>query len=274
MEFTIKIEMQSDWHIGFGQTKGDIDSLVQTDKEGLPYIPAKTLTGILRDSCETVALGLDNGEAKGIWHHCLEFLFGSQPALDRSQIETPPIQAILSLRPAYLPQELRKALNSKGKEKVKDAIAFIKQGIKIDNDTGTAEENCLRFEQMIRTGAVLRAEECKINFPEGIKDTEKQMAYALLLAGIQITERIGGKRRRGAGKCQMMLENNKDTLFNDNKGGYIGFLSQQVSLFTGKTTEDEDIKNLLKTFSTASDNDVDIKKISNANSENNSSNGG
>ncbi|HBL14417.1 MAG TPA: hypothetical protein DD379_24120, partial [Cyanobacteria bacterium UBA11162] len=58
----VTIKLESDWHIGSGAGRpGDVDRLVQRDRNGLPYIPGKTLTGIWRDACELVALGLDNG---------------------------------------------------------------------------------------------------------------------------------------------------------------------------------------------------------------------
>ena len=45
-QLTIKIKLTSDWHIGSGAgIPGDIDSLVQKDQDGLPYIPAKLLQG-------------------------------------------------------------------------------------------------------------------------------------------------------------------------------------------------------------------------------------
>ena len=53
--FTLKISMESDWHVGAGAGRGEIDRVVQRDTDDLPYIPAKTLTGILRDGCEQVA---------------------------------------------------------------------------------------------------------------------------------------------------------------------------------------------------------------------------
>ena len=266
MKFDIKIKMTSDWHIGLGQSKGVIDSIVQRDKEGFPYIPAKTLTGILRDGCETIALGLDKGKENGFWNHCLNFLFGSQPNLNNKKkeeeeeekedkSEIPPQPAILSLRSAHLPKTLRRALNSK--EKVFESIAFVKAGISIDNNTGCAKKDFLRFEEMIRTGATLTATGCKIEFPQGMRDNEKQMAYALLLAGVQITERIGGKRRRGAGKCQITIENeNGDDKINfkDYKNSYIEFLSQQVLFFGGKE-EGEYIKLLRQQFSRVNDDE-------------------
>ncbi|MGI0483505.1 RAMP superfamily CRISPR-associated protein [Geminocystis sp. CENA526] len=213
--------MLSDWHIGLGQSKGDIDSLIQRDSDGLPYIPAKTLTGILRDSCELVALGLDNGNEKGVWSQWVDFLFGSQPALEEGSIEHPPQPAIISLRSAHFPDSLKNALTVK--TKLKDSIAFIKPGISIDNDTGCAKPDFLRFEEMIRKGAILDAKDCQINYPADISEDNKKIVKniveALLLAGAKLTERIGGKRRRGAGKCKI----NFLKLTNDN---YLDYLAK------------------------------------------------
>jgi CRISPR-associated protein Csx10 len=44
---TLQIKMLSDWHIGSGTGRpGNIDRLVQRDAHHLPYIPAKSLTGM------------------------------------------------------------------------------------------------------------------------------------------------------------------------------------------------------------------------------------
>ena len=99
--FTLRIEFLSDWHIGSGMGRpGDIDRLVQRDRHNLPYIPAKTVTGIWRDACERVAYGLDNGHTNGVWHQWVNYLFGDQPADPNrpvDQAEEPPIPAALSL---------------------------------------------------------------------------------------------------------------------------------------------------------------------------------
>lgn len=220
MLFTMRVTMLSDWHIGLGQSKGDVDAIVQRDRDGLPYIPGKTLTGILRDSCELAALGLDNGNEKGVWSQWVDFLFGTQPALEEGAIESSPQPAIISLRSAHFPDSLKNALSVN--TKVKDAIAFIKPGISIDNDTGCAKTDFLRFEEMIRKGAILDAKDCQINYPADISDDDKKRVEALLLAGAKLTERIGGKRRRGAGKCKIEFLKVK----NDN---YLDYLSQTPS---------------------------------------------
>lgn len=202
--FTAIVKMLSDWHIGCGAGRtGDIDSLVQRDLEGLPYIPAKTLTGIWRDACEIVALSLDNQQETN-WQQWVDYLFGDQPAeRNRPTLKTIefPRPAALSIRAAYLPKNLRALL--KDKPQLKEALTFVKPGIQIEPESGCAKEDFLRFEEMVRGGTILEAE-CELNLPEN--DAQQCAAYALLIAGTQLVERLGGKRRRGAGKCQLVVE--------------------------------------------------------------------
>ncbi|MGK7875816.1 MAG: RAMP superfamily CRISPR-associated protein [Xenococcaceae cyanobacterium] len=203
-EFTIQIKMTSDWQIGTGQGRGDLDSLVQRDGENLPYIPAKTLTGILRDACELVAFGLDDGSASGLWHKWVNCLFGEQPALAETAIETSPRPAALAIRAAHLPKTLRQSLNAR--PRLKEALVFIKPGIAINPVTGCAETDYLRLEETVRQGAILEAKNCTLTLPPDASKEAEKIAYALLLAGAKMLERLGGKRRRGAGKCEIKIQ--------------------------------------------------------------------
>lgn len=48
----IKIDIQSRWHVGSGYGDGPgADALVVRTREKLPYLPGKTLKGLLRDGC-------------------------------------------------------------------------------------------------------------------------------------------------------------------------------------------------------------------------------
>ena len=202
--FDTILTMTSDWHVGCGAGRsGDIDRLVQRDKEGLPYIPAKTLTGIWRDACELVALALDEHQS-GCWQKWVDYLFGDQPAdpnRSTASSELPPRPAALSIRAAYLPNSVRQVL--KYKPALRDALTFVKPGISIDAESGCAIKDYLRYEEMVRGGTVLQAK-CELNLPQN--EEQKRTAYALLVAGSKLVERLGGKRRRGAGKCQLVVE--------------------------------------------------------------------
>ena len=71
----LKLKFNSDWHIGSGTgIPGNVDSQVLRDEDGFPYVPGKTLTGILRDAAEWIA------ETRGgSWDKVLYSLFGNQP---------------------------------------------------------------------------------------------------------------------------------------------------------------------------------------------------
>ncbi|WP_017306835.1 RAMP superfamily CRISPR-associated protein [Spirulina subsalsa] len=208
-QFIITIEMTSDWHVGDGSGRGEIDSVVQRDQDNLPYIPGKTLIGILRDSCEQVALALDNNSGKK-WQNWINFLLGDQPALADGTIEAEPRPSLVFIGSAYLDKTLRDALNSK--PKLKSAIAFIKPGVAIDPITGSVIPKCLRFEEVVRRGATLTSEHCTLNFSgyPNLTEDEKKTAFAILIAGAELVERLGGKRRRGYGNCKITIDEHSD----------------------------------------------------------------
>lgn len=206
-EFNITLTMNSDWHIGSGNSRGEMDQTVQRDPDNLPYIPAKTLTGILRDSCEQVAEALDQGNPQEKWQNWVDFLFGNQPTLAKAEeAEIEPNPALIRIHTAFLEESLRQAL--KAKPNLKSAIALMKPGVKISSETGSAMPDHLRIEELIRSGAVLTSQQCGFNDDDAIKLTEAQQAtaYALLLAGTALVERIGGKRRRGSGNCTITID--------------------------------------------------------------------
>jgi CRISPR-associated protein Csx10 len=201
------VTMKSDWHVGAGMGRGELDSIVQRDDDNLPYIPGKTLTGILRDSCEQVALGLDNGSASGIWHQWVNFIFGDQPALAKGAVEKTPQPALIAIDSAYLHDDLRRAL--KGKKQLQAAIAFIKPGVALDPITGTAKPDFLRFEEVVRLGAKLTAQ-VELNLPDSLEQKQQAAIAGLLASGAKLTERLGGKRRRGNGLCRFELSDHSD----------------------------------------------------------------
>lgn len=205
ISFTARLVMESDWHVGTGAGRsGGVDRLVARDPDGLPYVPAKTLTGIWRDACEVVARALDDGDDDGPWSSWLEYLFGSQPSLAKGPVAEPPRPAALSVGPAYLPEPLRHALDRErsGALELREALTFVKPGVTIDEASGRAKEHFLRFEEMARVEAVLEAT-CSLALPDD--DGVRESAFALLTAGACLVERLGAKRRRGAGRCRMEL---------------------------------------------------------------------
>ena len=53
IDIQIKIEFHSPWHCGSGLAAGsDIDALVITDRAGMPFVPGKTIKGLVRQAVE------------------------------------------------------------------------------------------------------------------------------------------------------------------------------------------------------------------------------
>lgn len=216
-KFKLRLTMLSDWHIGSGAGRpGNVDRLVLRDADGYPFAPAKTITGIWRDAAEQLADGLDEGK-KGKWTKLVEIVFGNQPALDGANPERIPNKAILSIGPARYSKSLRDRIKQRVKnfsteeegrrrckQQLQAAFIFIKPGVAIDPLSGQARPDFLRFEEMCRAGAVLEAD-CTLDLEKIRDEEEKRDIAALLSAAAKLVERIGGKRRRGAGRCNLEI---------------------------------------------------------------------
>jgi len=82
-----KIEMLSDWNIGSGLDGGaDADLLVLKDEDNLPYIPGKTIKGLLKDSLLDIA-DLEHQENLS---QKIDSLFGKEVKKDKKVIGTKP----------------------------------------------------------------------------------------------------------------------------------------------------------------------------------------
>jgi CRISPR-associated protein Csx10 len=190
--FKIKLTMLSDWQIGTGAgIPGGIDELISKDVDGFPQVPAKTLVGIWRDAMERLCDGLG-----GNWSNWVEVIFGNQPNEKGADPTKPPVSAIISLQPARISENLRAKIGDD--KRLKQSLTFTKVGVKINPDSGTSETEALRFEEMGRIGTVLEAD----------VELEKtnEIIGALLILSAKLVERIGGKRRRGSGKCKLEID--------------------------------------------------------------------
>ena len=196
MQLDLKITMKSDWRIGTGKgASAHVDAGILRDAHGLPYLPAKTVTGILRDACEQVAMALDgvnDHNTSGSWCIRLRRLFG-----DKNQA------AAISIRPAVLCKCARDALLDPdwGAER-RAALVIPKPGIKVDAASGTASGEMLRIVEFVRGGTVLKT----AISPSAAAGLElDKFDAALLWAGCETVRWLGGDRRRGGGTCSFSL---------------------------------------------------------------------
>lgn len=185
----LKIEFQSDWHIGSGVgIPGSVDRQVLRDSRGIPYIPGKTLTGIIRDAAEFIAQvrggGFGNLPSK---------LFGNQPETHGGAENEKAEKAKIGISSAELPKSVRDCIVAND---LTSALFYVQPGIKIDTDTGCTEKDHLFSIEKVRRECVLFAE---VTFFQELSDNEAK----LLDDAIKAVRHIGGKRRRGAGLCRL-----------------------------------------------------------------------
>lgn len=213
--FPVSVRFLSDWHVGTGEGRvGVVDALVRRDRDGLPFVPAKTLLGVWRDACETVVATLDSQPSDprppdppaagqpGPWTAWVDWLFGSQPSEPTDVTaarQKAPAPAAVSLTPARMPSGLRAALRDK--PDLIEATVLLRPGVALGNDTGTAAEDMLRLEERALRGTLLLA-----TASVHVAGDELPAAAELLLrAGARFVEALGGKRNRGSGRLVLRL---------------------------------------------------------------------
>ncbi len=205
--FPVRVHMLSDWIVGTGEGRvGDVDATVRRDAGGLPFVPAKTLTGVWRDACEQVAGWLDGGDGTS-WQAWVDWIFGSQPDRPSDLTATAhrgPAPAALALSPARLPAAVRGACRDR--PALQAAAVFLRPGVAIDDQTGVARDDMLRLEERARPAVLEALAEFKIHDPAAPEPAGlPRPAELLLRAGAAAVDSLGGKRNRGAGRCWLLL---------------------------------------------------------------------
>ena len=170
-----EIEFFSNWHCGSGLAAGaDVDALVIKDKNGLPYVPGRTLKGLLREAASILSedkaiikkifgvSGDENGHQTG----CSFFGNATLIAADYQYI---------------VEQGLAPHLYQ----------AFASTRI---NEDGIAEDNTLR---KIQTVVPCKLEGEILNVPEG--------SIQILEDAMRFIKRMGTGRNRGYGRCKISI---------------------------------------------------------------------
>lgn len=199
----IKIEFQSDFMVSTGYgLAGIIDNTVVKTENRMPYIPGTTIKGNIRRSCEEIALMLGmsippkkndpkdapKGDPKDWSKLEIAKIFG-----------TPFMSAGITFESAY-------PNNVHSLDYFADCLVNVEKHNQIDIQTGTALENHFFSHE---TSTKKLEFEFSIN-PSLVPDTFlSDKERALLVAGILFTDRIGGKKSRGRGKCKLSIKDGK-----------------------------------------------------------------
>ena len=184
MNIEYKVEFFTYWHCGSGLSAGaDVDALVVKDNDELPFVPGKTVKGLLREAMEYIAA------LKGTALPS-DRLFGSPSD------EGENVAGELFFSNAEFPDEDKKALDASfgdSSTKLKDHLYASLSRTGIDKD-GCAKEHSLR-----KLEAVLP---CTLT---GIIRNVSDEYVNDVIDGLRFIKRLGANRNRGLGRCQFSV---------------------------------------------------------------------
>lgn len=195
--FTVTMSFRSDWIIGTGRgIPGGVDEVVRRDADGLPFVPGKSVKGMLRDAAEQVARSFDTAP-EGRWHDWLAVLFGaaSNPG-------------VLQVRSLHLAAPIRDRIGLRSTAadaaEIRAELIVVRAGVAIERKSRTARPDHLRFGERARAGIDVQGEwTLELDGDEGAEvPAELEL---LLRAGVRLIDHVGKHRRRGAGKVAVEL---------------------------------------------------------------------
>ncbi|AZZ97516.1 RAMP superfamily CRISPR-associated protein [Pseudoalteromonas sp. R3] len=197
MTYELTFTLHSDWHIGSGEEGGSYaDALVAKSAQGLPYIPGKSIKGLLRHAFETAAQHNWFGEHG---EDVATYLFGHEG----KQAECS--QGVIQLSSAELSRAEQQFLTfHKSHQKY---LYRVLQSTAV-NERGVARNTSLRATQVVVPVTLV----CELTFNHEHPNwarlqtllTEAELVQCIDDALLLITE-LGGKRQRGFGQVTVTL---------------------------------------------------------------------
>ncbi len=184
MKIQYQIQFHDFWHTGSGLSGGVlVDSEVIKTDNGLPYIPGKTLKGLIRDAAKILS-STDTGLLS---NQFIEGVLGSKTNTSSCHFSN-----------AYLSAKLQQYL---GEDKqIKDLLYQSISSTAIDQN-GQAIDNSLRAIE-VTVPIVLYAEIHGFPDDQALQDS---LNYCF-----QYIKRMGHKRHRGLGRCDWSILNKEE----------------------------------------------------------------
>lgn len=185
LDITYKIEFKSFWHAGSGLSGGTFsDALVMKDPNGLPFIPGKTIKGLLRDA----AVQMHAFDAQIISEEFINTVFGNVPDAATNHVTTPASSFVTD---AYLSRFLIEELEHS--ESLKSGLFQVLTATQIDSNGISKDASLRQIEVSIPLtlfGKILHIDECYV----------AEMNHCF-----QWVKRLGLNRSRGLGRCEFSI---------------------------------------------------------------------
>ena len=181
MKITYQIEFFNEWHCGSGLAAGaDVDALVIKDKDNLPFVPGKTIKGLVREAMENlISLAGDNEKE--------QLFFDTFGYFDT---KTEMVKGTAFFANAELSDSEKQAIKSG------ELAEYLYRNIASTaiDDEGIAQKGSLRKIEV--------AVPCKLNGT--ILGVPDELA-ALVCDALKFIKRLGQNRNRGLGRCSFTV---------------------------------------------------------------------
>lgn len=189
MDITYNVEFFTDWHCGSGLSAGAyVDALVVKDTDGLPFLPGKTVKGLLREAAEEI-VALRSGDDNDIRESKMAAVrqgFGHFDGNDDSGYGA--LRGTAHFTNAVLSAQERTAIVNAGLQpylyRTVSSTAIGEDGIAVDKSLRRIEVTV----PCVLEGKIL-------NLPD---DTDFR---ELITDAMRYIKRLGQNRNRGLGRC-------------------------------------------------------------------------
>jgi CRISPR/Cas system CSM-associated protein Csm3 (group 7 of RAMP superfamily) len=192
---TITIELLSYWHIGSGQSRGgEADALVLKDVHGLPYVPGRTLKGLFREAVQTLE---DLSEKENVLADITQKLFGGSA---KEGAERGAKEGQLIFEDARLPEDVHAWLAQKVNTSQRLQLFDLFSQTALTE--GQAKDKALRMIEVcvpIKLKAKVATEQ------------DTQNWFPILERAAGLIRSLGSHRRRGLGRCKVIVMSTGDT---------------------------------------------------------------
>lgn len=204
----LKIKLLSDTCIGSGESvAGVIDTDINFDKYGIPFLPAKRIKGLLKEAAVDL-----NELYLGDYTENINKLFGSE---SESEMGCLLFDNGYINEYSQLTEEIKRS--KKGKYKniflksiVKEYFTDVKVNTAIERESGVAKKGSLRNIRVIKSGIEFNI---KIDSIKELNNKDKE----ILEKSIKIIRHMGMSRTRGLGQVELSINYIEDENLNEKK---------------------------------------------------------
>lgn len=178
---SLEIELFDYWHVGNGKGRGShLDSVVDRESNGLPYIPGRMIKGILRQAVYCLE------EWKHVDKGITSKLFGGREESNSGGI---------FVTDARLKKDIAEYLAQDENSKIREQLFTEYFSTAIDHESGSAKEKSLHGIELVVP--------CRLYFEIAVNEEYVPKPFEPIEKGIPLIRSIGSHRSRGLGRCEI-----------------------------------------------------------------------